>query len=514
MGGNPSSRTIVTFKKNGTQTFTASGNTVTGKINYIVNSGSILDLGTSTVLGNDFNVNSGGALMIGSSNGIAASGATGNVQVIGARSFSSNGNYTYNGASAQATGSGLPATVNNLTINNSSGVTLTATVAVPGILTLTSGKLTTSSFEVNVTNTSTSAIAGYGTTNYIIGNLRRSVATTGIYDFPLGNSTYELATMKLNSATGISNFISSFTSGLPATMPSYVTCYVNGSAINGMLNGGYWTITPNSSTTVNYDITLNETGFSNFSGNAMQLAVIKRHDASQPWAGTSGGPNGLHSNATQSISGGTAIAKRTSVTTFSDYGIGYSSNILPILLSSFTATLMDNRYTSLMWVTSAELNNAYFDIERSADGKNYAAIGKVDGHGTSLVKNEYSFKDESPLTGTSYYRLKQVDFDKKFSYSPIQSIINSTVTLSTNDISVYPNPATSAITVTVQMRKQQTSAIQILDITGRKAYSQSIDFNEGQNQFKLPLNDLPAGIYFVSIGGETVTPLLKKFIKN
>jgi CSLREA domain-containing protein len=109
-----------------------------------------LNMGTNTVSGaGSFTLSSGGNLGIGSTAGITSSGATGNVQVTGARSFSTAANYTYNGTSAQATGNGLPATVNNLTINNSAGVTLTATVAVSSDLTVTAGTLDLSTFTAN-----------------------------------------------------------------------------------------------------------------------------------------------------------------------------------------------------------------------------------------------------------------------------------------------------------------------------------------------------------------------------
>lgn len=104
-----------------------------------VNSAGTLILNNKIVSGNgSFNVQSSGSLQIGSSAGISSSGATGNIQTQ-TRSFSSGANYTYNGAAAQVTGSGLPNEVNNLVINNAQGVTLSANTKINGTLTLTSG---------------------------------------------------------------------------------------------------------------------------------------------------------------------------------------------------------------------------------------------------------------------------------------------------------------------------------------------------------------------------------------
>jgi len=93
--------------------------------------------GASLTIGSSFN----GSLNIGSADGITLSGALGNVQTSGTRTFSNDGNYIYNGSTAQVTGSGLPSSIKNLTINNSNGVTLSGSTTVNGTLTMNSGQL-------------------------------------------------------------------------------------------------------------------------------------------------------------------------------------------------------------------------------------------------------------------------------------------------------------------------------------------------------------------------------------
>jgi len=106
-----------------------------------VSSGATLNCATYTLSGGAFTLAPGGNLGLGSADGITSSGASGNIQTT-TRNFSPGGNYMYNGTGAQVTGNGLPGTVNNLTINNSAGVTLTAAVSVSGTVALgSSGKL-------------------------------------------------------------------------------------------------------------------------------------------------------------------------------------------------------------------------------------------------------------------------------------------------------------------------------------------------------------------------------------
>ncbi|HYE95062.1 MAG TPA: hypothetical protein VD962_02535, partial [Rubricoccaceae bacterium] len=157
-----------------------------------------LNLGTFVLSGaRTFTLASGGTLGIGSTAGITSSGASGNVQVTGTRSFSTGASYLYNGSAAQATGSGLPATVNNLTVNNGAGVSLTNSVTVSGTLSLTSGALSigarTLTLNGAITQTSGS-LTGGSTSNVTVGG---AGASTTLPAVTLNNLT-------LNRANGLS----------------------------------------------------------------------------------------------------------------------------------------------------------------------------------------------------------------------------------------------------------------------------------------------------------------------
>ncbi len=189
---------------------------ITFGTNLTINSGTavtllqgvVLSNGTTTVSGTfncgtnvatgaaNFTLASGATLGIGHTNGIAASGATGNIRVTGTRSFNTGANYNYTGTDAQTTGSGLPGTVNNLTINNpvaltAGGVTLTTNVTVGGTLNLTQGRLITSTNLVNVADAGSVSPAGGGSGSYVDGNLQKTWASTGTkaFIFPIGAST-------------------------------------------------------------------------------------------------------------------------------------------------------------------------------------------------------------------------------------------------------------------------------------------------------------------------------------
>lgn len=169
-----------------------------------------LDCGGSNIVSGagSFSLGSAASIHIGSPEGITSSGATGNIQTA-TRTFDTGANYTYNGTSAQVTGNGLPSTVNNLTINNSSGVTLSGPVTVNGSLTLTDGALTTGSTTLTFQNSDTPIVrtAGTITTN----------ATTSIFFGTAGNTggaAFTIPSGTFTSVPTINNFTINRTNSL------------------------------------------------------------------------------------------------------------------------------------------------------------------------------------------------------------------------------------------------------------------------------------------------------------
>ena len=151
----------------------ASGGTVTGNVDYVVNSGATLVLGTSILTGaGAFTLQNSGTISLGSAQGITASGAAGNVQASGTRSFGTGANYIYNSLLAQQTGNGLPATVNKLVINDTLGVTLTGSVIVTDSLQLLSGVfgIGGNTLTLNNITTLTSGSLQSGTTGLVFYN--------------------------------------------------------------------------------------------------------------------------------------------------------------------------------------------------------------------------------------------------------------------------------------------------------------------------------------------------------
>ncbi len=110
-----------------------------------------------------------------------------------------------------------------------------------------------------------------------------------------------------------------------------------------------------------------------------------------------------------------------------------SSGPLPVELTQFNG-IADGTVNRLNWTTASEINNSSFEVEKSSDGVNFLTCGSVMGAGNSMVTRQYSFIDASPFHITTYYRLKQIDFDGNYHYSSIASVDNSNYVVTIVDV--------------------------------------------------------------------------------
>jgi len=158
--------------------------------------------------------------------------------------------------------------------------------------------------------------------------------------------------------------------------------------------------------------------------------------------------------------------------------------VLPITLSNFSAICIQD-YIKLNWSTQSEINNDYFEVERSENGLDFNSITRIDGNGTINVQQNYQYIDEQSLFGTSYYRLKQVDFDGKVEYfNPIFLDCKKT-----NNFSIYPNPNNGSFVVSGLSEDEE---MQLTDALGRTLLSKKGEIN-------YEINNLQEGIYIITI---------------
>lgn len=405
----------------------------------------------------------------------------------------------------------------NLKINNSAGVVITGDVTVTNVLNLFNGKISTGGSIITISNSSSNAVINFNNTNYIDGRLIRYI-NNGVFDFPIGDAVnYELATVTVNNLAPVLYLLGEYFSNNSGCtdIPNVAGGpYVNGTPLTTLLNAGFWTITPDGQpTTGTYNIQINERGYTNTPPGPSYCAVIKRDDCISLWHSL-----GVHTNATQSISGGTVTAVRTGLTSFSDFGVGFSGSVLPIQLISFTATKCTKDLDALLqWTTASELNNDHFELEVATTTNPssefaFKKIGQVGGHGTSQTANDYNFIDREPnKSGVRYYRLKQVDADGNFNYSNVISLSFSSSGIVLTEL--YPNPTDNLTNFNLQVSNETIAKISFTNILGKEELAYNQELKVGENQISVDVSQFAQGFYFLNITGGNGITIHKKFEK-
>jgi hypothetical protein len=188
-----------------------------------------------------------------------------------------------------------------------------------------------------------------------------------------------------------------------------------------------------------------------------------------------------------------------------------ADNPLPVRLVSLTATKQEGNVT-LNWITSTEINNSHFDIERSFNGQNFEVIGTVAGRGNTVSESRYQFIDHKVPNVTIYYRLKQVDFDGAHSFSSVAVIKGNAAGAA--GIAIYPNPVTNtAISLAFENTPTGKYTFTLLSMNGTRIHQQVFNHNVPTEVTQIYLNAKPArGIYLLQINNGTETTSQKIII--
>ena len=421
----------------------------------------------------------------------------------GMLTFNGTSTLTFDGTANQqvvpaSAGSGGDAiTYRNVVFNNTSGFALDFTMGgialINGGITLTQGIVrTTSSNYIAMLNGSVSSIGS--TSSYIDGpmtiDLASNTPSTSLI-LPLGKSgSYRPAELIVThsdntSATYTAEHFASSAAALGYTLPITVD------RVSGLR---YWTISrsavanlTNAAVTLYYGI-----GTTDGVTDPSNLRVVKTIGSGTTWVDVGG---------TGTSAGTGTITSSVNFTTFSVITLGNANggtNPLPIQLKSFEAKPVAS-HVELKWVTASELNNDYFTILRSSDGSEFVELGQVPGNGTTNKENKYLYVDEQPIIGRSYYRLKQTDFDNKYTYSKVVSV--DVVPGLYPTIRVHPNPVNEDVFyVNLEgYNKELDIRIRILDVMGRLVTTEIINTGAtGFVELEMQKSQLSPGIYFIS----------------
>ena len=328
--------------------------------------------------------------------------------------------------------------------------------------------------------------------------------TTGTYTIPFGygNTTYLPVTFTKTAGSVSGSFIFSTyrtttwknSSNLPSGVPN-----VNNSS--GMDNSAYvldrfWQVDASGYTTkpdlsnvvftyadAEYSIPSNTIAEGNLQAQRWNSTLSKWGD----W-----GPLGTGNTISNTVT----VSAVAAADLYKWWTLSDNSSPLPVELMEFTGKCDDERRT-LKWSTASEINNNFFTVERTNDNINFTAIGKIEGAGNSTTIRNYNFVDTVSYDGLSFYRLKQTDYDGKFSYSQLIP-----VTCGNNlkfNIAYFPNPATDKAYLMVTNAGYTNCVIRIFDLLGKEVMQPMAVIIDENKLIQINLNSLTSGLYMMNV---------------
>jgi hypothetical protein len=506
-----------------------SGRTIT------VNSGGALYCSNYPVSGSGaFTLSSGATIGSGSAAGIVSSGASGNVQVTGTRTYNSGGTYEYyESITPQSTGNftttttsaTYPSQVANLVINKGNAtdiVNLTNTTDVTTLMTLTKGILTTSTTAatapwVRIPSTASVSPTGGSANSYVNGYIRKQGNTAFV--FPTGNGgkwrRVEISAPSISTefearyvASAYANTSTMAASPTPAlTHVStvehwYVSKPLGADAATSKVKL-YW-----ESASASGVYTFDSLTVARWSGSAWENTNCY---SSCPANWLTSQPERTYTGSATGSSAGTI--QSNTVSSFSPFTLGSigsaAINPLPVELISNTAVCTGSNVV-ISWSTASETNNQYFTLARSLDGVNFSAIGIIQGAGTTSTVHHYSYTDRSPYTGVSYYRLSQTDMNGDHKDFPV--ITTNGCEESGTIINAY-NDQAGMIAISIETNESRTYSVTLYDVVGKKIKTENVSAEKGHNNYSMDLDGVIPGLYLVRIN-DGKTAVTKKIFVN
>jgi hypothetical protein len=233
--------------------------------------------------------------------------------------------------------------------------------------------------------------------------------------------------------------------------------------------------------------------------------VTQYHGAAS--AGTAG-PYGLYSGANVQLIPNSAITATSNgtywtvtfpVTGFSGFFIHTGSTPLLIDLKTISAKNVGSK-NRVDWSTASEAAGDMFAIERSADGRSFTQMETVAAKGQAST---YSYWDENPYQGTSYYRVKMINKSGSVLYS---SIVSATMKAAGSfNVEAYPNPVTDVLTVRLMGTPAANAVIVIADVTGKTVRTVALMGSSTE----IDMSGLAQGMYLIKYSDAVHSQMIK-----
>jgi hypothetical protein len=395
-----------------------------------------------------------------------------------------------------------------LELDNATGLSLAGDVEVSENLLLTSGNIFTDTDNlIRLTEESTQVTPEGGKpTAFVDGPMQWDLGATAVKKkFPIGNNDrYRPLAISNRSAARVweAQYTDTIARIVPSIDPAMEPDPLSIPIIETVSVQEFWRVNSNSGGTTTANIELSWGDSSAVSTNTAEqsnLVVLAYAGAPDNHWDSYGGTD-FNYNAPTNRGTVNSISPITFSERYFTLGSTDEVNPLPVTWLHFKGENKGADHV-ITWATASEINNDYFELERSFDGVNWSRVTRVLGAGESNTRQDYSYTDQDVPFGMLYYRLKQVDFDGKQDFAP--NVVNLERGFSPEedsfDFFLYPNPTKLGY---VQFNLSNVSNVlawvTVTDLTG-KVIDQSYVQVDGQGTSAMVECNVEAGIYLVTV---------------
>ncbi len=437
------------------------------------------------------------------------------------------GTVQFNGTTAQTIGGTAAALAltfgpnSSVTVNNPAGVTLQRPITLQKGFTLTDGLVTTDATNL-LTLGPNAVVSGGSATSYVNGPLAREtaagIASVTNFVFPLGKSGFFRAfTLALATQTAASTYTAEQLEGNPD--PSGTNLLPGNGLGTASLKrmSRFRSFTFTSSNTTNFNavgtVTLSF-GLSDRVNDPSDLGLVVAvstgaspfgnldRSASTGVATGAGGADVVGTVTSKPLYTASATAVFALGATNDNTVFGQPLNPLPVQLTSFSARRQADNAVVVKWNTASEKNSARFEVQRSLNGREYTTVATATARGNSTQATTYAVLDKTTPAASLYYRLRQVDQDGSFRFSPVVTVAGIGQLAK---VLLYPNPTTSSL----HFLTEAALPYRVLNQLGQPVLHGTTETGEAT----VPTETLKTGLYFLELQTGTGS-VVQKFEKQ
>ena len=473
--------------------------------NYVHDGGVLTDFGSVT-LGN-FSMGGSGSISLATgasweiaNNFLVGTGATLNLNdatvTFNGTNFESSGTFNAQTSTVVIAGNS-PTTItgdmtfHNLVINNAAGVTLAGNITITGTLTLTNGKITSTSSQLLIMS-ATSNVAGAGPDSYVTGPVRKVGNAAVGFTFPIGSPAHYAPIGIEAVANGLATdyFTAQYFDTPWGAGPGDRTVNTPTPGVfEAISSAEHWDLDRSAGSSMEARVRLFFRDFGR-SGITDINNVLVAHYNGTEWVNEGGTPTN------QTVRG--SVLSNT-LTSFSPLSSGGTTEVVtPVTLRYFEGR-KEGGVNQLDWATATELNNSHFEVYRSFDGANFELIGEVEGANASQGA-AYSYTDQQLGSGQYFYRLRQVDFDGQDEW--FNTVLLEVVAANRKALEMFPNPLEQdrilRFNLESTVNESQELHFELMSLSGKSVYQHKLSSQSNQVNIRVP-SHIEQGVYLVRV---------------